>query len=841
MRLVISLALLLLCAVKSNAQMWTNISNDQIKSEQRLISPQTYQAFGLQNDELEDFLYEVNQAPGLQAKDSDFILEVPMPSGKLEKFSIAYDPIMAEKLANKYPEIKTYAAQGIDNRFAVGRLDYTPAGFHGIIFSPNGTVYIDPIYKNDNTKYQSYFKGDLKPTVEQFNLPPCHPKPFEPEVKEEMNRLLKNRASQKSAPSGTQLRTYRLANAATGEYTAFHGGTVASAQAAIVTAYNRVNGIYEMELAIRLELVANNDLLIFTNSSSDPYNNSSASQMINANQDVLDDAIGNSSYDIGHVFSTGGGGLAGLGVVCRNNRKADGVTGLPSPTGDPFWVDYVAHEIGHQFAGSHTFNGTAGSCGANGSGSNSYEPGSGTTIQAYAGICGSHNTQNNSDDYFHTHSFDQMVAYSTTGSGNNCPVVTSTNNGVPVPNAGAGGYVIPINTPFTLTGSATDPDGDPMTYNWEQYDLGPAGNPNNPSGNAPIFRSFPATSSPSRTFPQESDLLNNTQTIGEILPSYGRNMNFRMTVRDNQLGGGGVDYDQISMTVDASSGPFLVLAPNTAVTWTGLSNELVTWDVANTNMSPVSCTNVDILLSTDGGVTFPITLASSVTNDGSHSIQVPDLSSTTARVKIVCSDNVFFDLSNIDFTIEPFVPLPVELVNIKATAYENYIEVDWSTAIEIDNRGFEIWRSENGVSEFKKIGWVDAGENSTTNIYKFNDRNAATDQTYYYRLSQIDFNGRTTLSTIVSAKIIGNEDWNITLAPNPASKHLSIINSGKLSGIGTINIFDVNGKLIYQNSQMNLGKGSSLEINLSSYAPGVYLLKGTASHRTITKRLIVKH
>jgi len=840
MKLMIALALFLSWTIPSTAQFWSSIPSTLVEDNEKEINTTKFQAFQLDNKELENFLQEVNQVDNLEAKFSDFILDIPMPSGKLEQFSIAYSPIMAEALAKKFPAIKTYAAQGIDNRYSIGRLDYTPAGFHGIIFSPEGTIYIDPLYKNDNTKYQSYYKADFQPQTSKYDLPPCQPKSFDPEVQDEMKRLLEDRANLKT-PSGTELRTYRLACAATGEYTSFHGGTVASGQAAIVTAYNRVNGIYEVELAIRMELVANNDLLVFTNASSDPYNNNSASNMINVNQGVLDDAIGNSNYDIGHVFSTGGGGLAGLGVVCRNNRKADGVTGLPSPTGDPFWVDYVSHEVGHQFGGSHTFNGTAGSCGANGSGSNSYEPGSGTTIQAYAGICGSHNTQNNSDDYFHTHSFDQMITYSTVGSGNNCPVVTNTSNGVPVPNAGSSGFTIPINTPFTLTGSATDPDGDPMTYNWEQYDLGPAGNPNNPSGNAPIFRSFPATSSPSRTFPQESDLLNNTQTIGEILPSYGRGLTFRMTVRDNQLNGGGVDYAEMTMDVDGGSGPFLVLIPNTGVTWTGLTNELISWDVANTNVSPVSCANVDILLSTDGGVTFPTTLATSVPNDGSHPISVPDISTTTARIKVVCSDNVFFDLSNVDFTIEPFAPLPVELVNIKATARDKEIRLDWNTAFEVDNDGFEIWRSEHPNDGFEKIGWNPAGPNiDAANTYQYIDRNAAPETTYYYRLAQVDFSGRTSLSTVVSAKIKGDGKWEITLAPNPAYDQISIINSGNLSGVGTINIYDMNGKLIYENKKMNLQTGNSLRIDLSNFVAGVYLLKGTANNQSLIKRLVVK-
>lgn len=634
-------------------KVWNTIADQQIPQKGiRQIIPQKSTTFKLDKSTLKAFLDQVNILGPQKAEHSNLIIELPMPDGTLAPFKVAESPVMAPALAAKYPEIKTYTALGIDGKNAWGRLDWTPSGFHGMIISPKGTVYIDPVQTNDNLHYHSYFKKDFQ-SKEAQHLPTCIPLDYDPEIKKEMHQLLVQKKNNVlPTPSGTELRTYRTAIAATGEYTIFHGGTVASGLAAIVTAINRVTGIYEVELAIRLQLIANNDLLVYTNGSTDPYSNNNGSALLAENQSNIDAVIGSANYDIGHVFNTGGGGLAGLGVVCSNGNKARGQTGLGNPTGDPFYVDYVAHEIGHQFGGNHTFNGSNGSCsGGNRNASTAYEPGSGSTIQAYAGICGTHNIQNNSDDYFHTASFDEMITYSTISTGNTCPTVTNTGNNVPVPNAGGGGYVIPINTPFELTGSATDADNDPLTYNWEQFDLGAAGDPNNPTGDAPIFRSFPASTSPTRTFPQQSDLLNNTQTIGEILPSYGRNLTFRMTVRDNQLDGGGVDYDQISMTVEGGAGPFLVTAPNTNVSWTGGSTETITWDVANTNIAPVSCANVDILLSTDGGVTFPTTILSGVPNDGSQNIVVPNVATTQARIKIACSDNVFFDLSNVDFTI----------------------------------------------------------------------------------------------------------------------------------------------------------------------------------------------
>ena len=456
--------------------------------------------------------------------------------------------------------------------------------------------------------------------------------------------------------NGTQLRTYDLALACTGEYAQFHGGTVPLVMSAMTTTMNRVNGIYRSDVCLRMLMVANNDDLIFLNAITDGYTNNDGGAMLGENQTKVDLIIGSANYDIGHVFSTGGGGIASLVSFVIISFKARGVTGQGSPIGDPFDVDYVAHEMGHQWDADHTQNN---SC--NRISSAAFEPGSASTIMGYAGIC-SPNLQSNSDPYFHNHSYNQIVAYSVTGNGNTCATITGASNSPPSITMPSGGFAIPRSTPFELTASATDPNGDAMTYCWEQYDLGPATaggdiNLTNPSGNAPIFRSWDPTPSSTRVFPRLSDLVNNTTVIGELLPTYARDLTFKLTVRDSWINGA-VNDAQVAFDVAGNSGPFVVTSPNTPVTWIVGSNQNVSWNVANTTAAPVSCSNVNIYLSTDGGFTYPTLLVSNTPNDGSQPIVVPNIPTALARIKVRAVGNIFFDISNQNFTIAEDVGPP---------------------------------------------------------------------------------------------------------------------------------------------------------------------------------------
>ena len=628
------------------------------------VEVSTFDAYDLDVSRLEAWLSDVPHAAAFDARTSEAILTLPLPDGRMERFRVVNSPIMAPELAARFSSIQVYAGQGVDTPEATVRFDVTPHGFHAMVMSPGETVFIDPYTPGDREHVIVYNRADFYASTSKrsegcmaLELPQTS-KGVKPSVsathpagKEVQTMGLHPVSAASRVDNGAQLRTYRLALACTGEYASFHGGNVGSVLAAMNTSMVRVNGIFERDACLTMELVANNDELIFLNGSTDPYSNGSGGSMLGQNINTCNNVIGSANYDIGHVFSTGGGGVAYLQSPCGGN-KAGGVTGQGAPIGDPFDVDYVAHEMGHQYGGNHTQNN---SC--NRASSAAFEPGSASTIMGYAGIC-SPNLQSNSDDHFHNHSINEMIAFTVNGNGNTCAAITNTGNGVPTVDAGADGLVVPVSTPLELTATGSDPDGDAVTYNWEEYDLGPStasgdNNLTNPSGNQPIFRSFSSTTSPTRTLPRVQDLVNNSTTIGEHLPTYSRQLNFKCSIRDNRVGGGGFSDDLKTMDVTANAGPFVVQSPNGGGTLEGNTNLNVTWDVAGTTSNGVNCSSVDIFLSTDGGYTFPTLLIAGTPNDGSATVLLPNVSTGQARIKVKGSNHVFFDISNNNFGIIP--------------------------------------------------------------------------------------------------------------------------------------------------------------------------------------------
>ncbi|HRI60145.1 MAG TPA: M12 family metallo-peptidase, partial [Saprospiraceae bacterium] len=648
-KLTFSLLLLVLAGAANAQTIWSEIAENAIPpSGERRIVPQVYRTVRLDQATLQPLLasaperYTTAAAKGKTLP----VLALPMPDGSTSRFYLTESPVMAPELQTQFPEIRCYTGRGIDDPTAMLKCDFTPKGFHAMVISAlHGTVFIDPYSEGDTEHYVVYFKKDY--------LKKSDDTPFACITPDEDLQELTLGDEASKAQGDCQLRLYRLALACTGEYAVFQGGTTALALAAMNTTMNRVNGVYENDFAITMQIIANNTAIIFLNAATDGYSNGNASTMLTENQTKITNVIGAANYDIGHVFGTNSGGVASLGVICNNNSKARGVTGSGAPIGDPFDIDYVAHEMGHQFGGSHTFNGTAGSCNGNGSSSSAMEPGSGTTIMAYAGICGAQDVQPNSDDYFHARSVQQIGTFAVTGTGNNCPVKIATGNNNPVVNAGPD-YTIPKSTPFALTATGSDVDGDTLTYCWEQMDAG-LGTTNPPAASSltgPLFRSFKGTSSPTRWFPRLSDLVSNTNYAWEELPGVARPLNFRVVLRDNNDGAGCTAEDNVLLTVTASAGPFVVTVPNTNELWYVGETKTVTWDVSGTDLAPVNCANVRILLSTDGGFNYPIVLAASVPNTGSANVMVPNILSTNCRVKVEAIGNIFFDISNQNFRIQ---------------------------------------------------------------------------------------------------------------------------------------------------------------------------------------------
>ncbi len=615
------------------------------------------------------------------ARQTTVVMTLPMPDGTLARFRVEESPVMAPELAARFPAIKTYRGRGLDDPTTTTRFDMTPAGFHAIVLSERGTVIIEPAAHGPAGKYVSY---DQRDAPKDGGLSSCVAYGAEQAVmtKPESKQLARSRSASSSTATGSTLRTYRLALAATAEFTqTYGGGTVAGALSTITTMVNSVNAIYERDLTIHLTLIANETSIIFTNSATDGYTSNSSTTLINQNQTVLDQRIGSANYDVGmvldgHVHGTVPGFVAqGAGQpqsVCSSSQKGKGVSIFRSTDPTSIHGIYtVAHELGHMFGALHTFNSTADECGPSRFPQAAYEPGSGSTIMAYRGaflpngnfwpLCTAADELHSSDTYFHAASIELIVNFTTFGNGSACSAVTDTGNNPPNVDAGAD-YTIPANTPFALTATASDAEADALTYCWEEFDLGAPGPPHTDNGDRPIFRSFAPVASPARTFPQLPDILSGTPTFGESLPTTNRTMNFRITVRDNHSGSGGVNAGQMQVNV-VSGAPFAVTAPGSSTKWTAGSNQVVTWDVAATSSAPVSCANVRVLLSVDGGNSFPFTLAASVPNNGAATISVPNTPTSTARVKVEAIGNIFFSISLPNFTITPNNTLPPTLLS----------------------------------------------------------------------------------------------------------------------------------------------------------------------------------
>ena len=592
-------------------------------------------------------------------------VSLPLPNGSMIQVQIELDDILPPALAKKYPLIKTYRVLPSQDLIS-GRLDINENGFHGMLQMRSGeVVFIDPekpktsgiLFKSvqsaQTKQYVSYNKQDqIQGHDESYSCGVSHKletlKPLtenSPQFKALANEQF-DTANKLNAQGS--LINYRIAIAATGEYVAKSGGTVASALSAIVTTLSRVNEVYEKDLGIHLTLIENNDLLIYVDAQSDPYDASSAEGLIKQNQNNTDLVIGTENYDIGHLFTTSsGGGLAAIGSVCQVSRKALGVSGIANPHNDSFNIDFVAHEIGHQFGATHTFSSTEGSCSGTRTGITSFEPGSGSTVMSYAGSCGIDSLQSGSDAMFHIGSIEQIRTF-TQGHGGSCGTRQSLGNTAPIADAG-NDYTIPARTPFELKGNAIDSDGDTLVYGWQQVDAGSKSSlKDKDNGSNALFRAYMPNENTQRTFPVLNSILTHDTINGETLPSEERTLNFKFVVQD---GFNAARSDTMKINVKRTGSRFALEQPRAHYVL-GKSHK-IKWNVAGTDKAPVSCDSVDVSLSTDGGYSFSHTLLENTPNLGEATIYLnTDLPETyQARLKLKCSNNIFFAVSYRNFRL----------------------------------------------------------------------------------------------------------------------------------------------------------------------------------------------
>ncbi|WP_160137726.1 reprolysin-like metallopeptidase [Chryseobacterium sp. c4a] len=598
------------------------------------------------------------RTPKRATEKSQVIISLPNSSGEMERFRVTENSNFDPELAVKYPDIKSYIGQGLEDQSSTVYFSISSLGLSSMeIYGDKSAVFIEP-YTKDLSKYAVYKKSDKKSDLNNFEC----------KVLESAQKGTSNVITTKNANDAV-LRTFRLALSCTGEYAQYFGGSKADALAAMNNTLTRVNGIFENDFAARMVLIPNNDAIIYTDPNNDPFSPSIKMGRWNMElMNTLSSTIGNANFDIGHLFgATGGGGDAGcIGCICSDDMSTYGNLGLsprnykgsgytaPSndiPSGDTFDIDFVAHEMGHQFGGNHTFSYTTQD------GLQPVEPGSGSTIMGYAGIT-PYDVQRHSDPFFHARTIEQIT---NNIKSKTCSVNTPTGNSIPTASAG-GNYTIPKSTPFVLTGSGTDADGDSLTYIWEQIDDGTSSQTGSNSAATrtktagPTFRSWTPTTSPVRYFPKMATILAGaTETMGtainvEALSTVERDLNFRFTVRDNRLGGAGNNSADVKISVNAFAGPFIVTSQNNAVSYAGGSSQTVTWNVAGTTSNNINAANVDILWSTDNGETWT-TLLEGTPNDGSEAVVIPNVATTSGRIMVKGSNHIFFDVNNTNISV----------------------------------------------------------------------------------------------------------------------------------------------------------------------------------------------
>lgn len=879
--LLITLFFFQFISAQSSKPLWTKTSKDNVSKSGLLVRntfPSKASYFKLDVDGLKEVLLNApdrNRFNGV----SNVIIVFPTEKGEFESFRVKESSNFSPQLQAKFPDIRSYSGQGIENPAATISFTISPnKGLSSMVLSNKKTIFIEP-YTNDLNTYIVYINSS--------------------EDKNDANFICETLFSKKSFEEDStfnkivndgQLRTFRLALACTGEYATFHGGTKPLALAAMNVTMARVNGVFERDVAIRMEMVDNTEI-IFLDGATDPYTNTNGSNMLGQNQTTIDNepTIGAAGYDIGHVFSTGGGGVAILPSPCVNGDKAKGVTGLAAPVGDMFDIDFVAHEMGHQFGANHTQNNNCQRSAV------SVEPGSASTIMGYAGICAP-NVQNNSDDYFHGENIKEMWANITTGA-SQCGAQSPTGNTAPTSDAGSD-YTIPKSTPFVLRGVGADADvGNSLTYCWEQIDATPATMPPvSTSTVGPAFRSLLPNTSPNRYMPDYATVLaGSTSSTWEVVPSVGRVMNFSLTVRDNAAGGASSATDNTVITVEGTAGPFLVTSQNTeGISWAVGSTQTVTWDKANTDIAPVSTANVNIWLSVDGGLTFTVPLATGVPNIGTYEISsIPDNTGPYCRVMVEGANNIFYNVNTVDFAVgysvittcnqypstNPAQPIQDNSGGFNPT---DGITVPLSSTIEDINIGVNITHPRIGdllvavlSPDGNQINLMNPGDCSTEDdlIVKFDDdgdlfncADSGTNQIFQSLQESLSLlNGEESSgvwtfgvgdfapgqtgtlnswyvevcsTTITPLSLDEFELDSFSVYPNPNQGEFTVKLNSNSGNKVNISVYDIRGRRVFDHLYLNSSNFKEV-VNLNNVQSGMYVLKVSDGEKSSSKKIII--
>lgn len=883
LRYVLPIAMLLTIFSASGQAFFFKKESSQSKISNNLKSLTSGSVYQFDNAVLSQYLQKQHSSLN---KGAEVALMLPDSNDNFVEYMVTESSVMHPDLQAKYPDIRSYVGYQTNNPSVVVRFSLSPnKGFSGVVLGIENTLTLSPAENNSNL-ISVKNKSDLL----KENSFLC-----------KTIDNLKNEATQKSSElkdaDDSQKRTYRIAISVTGEYAAYHGGTLAGVNAALVASLANVNAIFENEFNVSLQLIANNDDVIYLDASTDPYSNINNYNSEVAN--VMNTEILDANYDVGHLLatSTGYDGDAGcIGCVCNNggtvgvNHKGSAFTASAAPGGIIFDVDLFAHELGHQLGASHTwtFDGNEGY-------NSQMEPGSGSTIMGYAGIAGSYNIQANSDAYFHAVSINQVT---TTIQGTSCATITNTGNTTPTANAGPD-LILPVGTAFKLIGSGSDADGDTITYCWEQFNENNAAttlpNSNSTNSNSVLFRSFAPTTSNVRYFPNLTDLkFGIDANKWEKVPNVNRTVDFRLTVRDNKPGGANNTHDDMVVTFSTSYGPFEITSQNTTgIVWSGGSTETITWNVNNTN-SLTGASNVNILLSTDGGVTYN-EIVNNVPNNGSYTLTVPNTPSPYCRIMIEPTNNHFFAINTEDFAIDYNVNTTCSTYNSSSNlglvitdntgsfSQSSSIFIGETGVIEDLNIGIDITHtyigdlaialtSPDGTTKLLKSfddcsseddmlmvfddneQPLDCGDSASNNSFEsirsllssFNGENLSGNWT----LSLGDF-GNGDIGTLNSWYVevcettetnLGIETFEITtlkVFPNPNTGEFTIQLNNSGAKQLNLNIVDISGRIIYKNTYNNSGNFSE-KLNLTSAQTGVYFLNVDDGYKRSTKKIVIK-